>query len=127
MEDFVAVLSMVGTLLLMIAVFVGAYFVSKMVGKRYQGFSQSSKEQIKIIERKVIGKDQALLVVKIADKTLLLGATPHSVEKIEELDPHLFEEIETTAEQPLDFLSVWNRVLKRNHDSKGRSDDEAEN
>lgn len=114
-QEVMAVFSMIGTLLLMVAVFVAAYYVSKVVGKRYQNFAPSTKNGIEIIERKVIGKDQTLVTVRVANQIFLLSATPHHIEKLEELDATLFESLpEVQSNQALDFSSVWKSVLSKN-------------
>ncbi len=84
--DFLDILSVIFMLLLIIAVFVGAYFTSKFVGGKYQSSVTKGKSKIEIIERKNIGKDQFLLLVKIEDKTMFLGATPQNINKIDDVE-----------------------------------------
>ncbi|MEG1166172.1 MAG: flagellar biosynthetic protein FliO [Oscillospiraceae bacterium] len=106
------VVSIIGTILLMVAVFVGAYFVSKFVGKRYQpryGFQKN----IKILETTPIGKDRALMLVKAGEKVFLLGSTHSQFSLLSELDPQAFTE--TPEREPIikkDFVSAMRDAIK---------------
>ncbi len=111
MENWLEVLSMVGTLVLMLAVFAGAYFASRLIGKRYRPGVQGEKA-IRILERAPLGRDQSLLLVKTAGKFFLLGATPQHVEKICELDPEQLPSLEAAEQGPGDFLSVMREAWK---------------
>ena len=88
-QDFMTILTGIGTVVLMLAVFVGAYYFSKFISKKYQPKYGSAKN-IEIIERMVVGKDQSLALVKVLDKVFLLAFTAQSVTKIEEMDASLF-------------------------------------
>ncbi len=99
--DFLDVLSVILMLLLIIAVFIGAYFTSKFVGGRYQSSLSKGKSKIEILERRNIGKDQYLLLVKIGDKTMFLGATPQNINKIEDVELlDLEENLDDSNSQP---------------------------
>lgn len=114
-----AILSMVGTLLLIIAIFVGAYYASKAIGKKYQGLGPSMKDGMELIDRKPVGKEESLLVVKIGGRVFLLGATPYSIQKIEELDPTLFPDKPTLpTESNVNFGTVWKDVLQKHNKNR---------
>ncbi len=117
---FEEILSIVLMLLLVIGVFVAAYFTSKFVGGRYQTSMTKGKQRIDIIERKTIGKDQYLLLVKVEGKTLLLGATPQNVNKLDELELLPLDEGEDTdSTQTLStpkFSDIFKDMLKKNTD-----------
>ncbi|WP_099205307.1 FliO/MopB family protein [Scatolibacter rhodanostii] len=118
MENLMPILSSIGTLLLIVAIFVGAYYVSKYLGSRYQSFDSDKSGNIELIEKKAIGKDQSLLIVRIADKTMLLGVTPQSIQKIEELDSAQITEIRTSKLVVPDFNHVLKDVWKKATDGK---------
>lgn len=112
-EEVLRVLSVIGTLLLVLAVFAGAYYVSKIMAKRYQGFQSAVKGGIELIDRRNLGKDQALLVVRVAEKTFLLGVTPHHITKLEELDETFFPAVVPPTDGPPNFLDTWKEALKK--------------
>ena len=110
--DLKEIISMIGTIVLMIGVFVAAYYVSKFVGKNYKpryGFSR----KVTVIDSTNIGKDRSLLVVKAAGKVLLIGSTAHEFTLLSELDAEQFTDTPETPE-PLkkDFVSTFRDVLK---------------
>ena len=106
------VLSVAGTIVLMIAVFAAAYFVSKYVGRHYRPKYGSSKN-ITVMESTVIGKDRTLLLVKAGDKHLLVGATPNEFTTLCELDAEQLR-FETAVYETTqtDFVSTFRDVLK---------------
>lgn len=83
MEELYPILSAIGTLLLMLLVFYGAYRVSKLVGRRYQ---PSSGGSIRILQRQPLGKDRELILVQCAEKVYLLGVTDGSIRVLDEPD-----------------------------------------
>ena len=56
-QGVLTVLQGIGTLVLMLAVFVGAYYFSKFLSKKYQP-KYGDARNIEIIERMAVGKDQ---------------------------------------------------------------------
>jgi flagellar biogenesis protein FliO len=112
MNDWAEVLSIIGTVVLMLAVFVGAYYVSKYVGKHYQpghGFSKN----ITVLDSANVGKDRALLIVRVGEKAFLIGSAPQAFTLLSELDAEQFAAV--SAEAPpsqKDFLSVFRGVIK---------------
>ena len=122
-QDFTTILTGIGTIVLMIAVFVGAYYFTKFISKKYQP-KYGNARNIEIIERMAVGKDQSLALVKVSDKVFLLAFTAQSVTKIEEMDASLFpvnKDIEKTGEQ--NFMSIftdaYNNLLNKKNEGKG--------
>lgn len=102
---------MIGTIVLMIAVFVGAYYVSKFVGKRYQSHYNLS-ENLVILESQNIGKDRALIIVKAADKMFLIGSSPQQITLISELNPDELAETPLDLSERKDFSSFLRTAIK---------------
>ena len=103
--------SIVGFLLMMILIFVGAYYATKMLGKHYskQG---SSTGGIRVIDRLTLGRDRYLLIVEAGDKTLLLGVSQQHVDALAELDSMAFADL-PPVQGNTDFLSLLkNRIRK---------------
>lgn len=115
--------SMLGTLIMMIAVFIGAYFASKIVATRYQGASGSTKNSIEIIDRKMLGREQSLITVRTAGKVFLLGITAQQINKIDELDGSFFEESLTAIQAKPDFLNTLKFALKKTSSEKKEGED----
>ena len=127
-QDFMTILTGIGTIVLMLAVFVGAYYFSKFVSKKYQPKLGNAKN-IEIIERMPVGKDQSLALVKVSDKVFLLAFTAQSVTKIEEMDASLFPlntDIQKLGETS--FMSIFtdacNNLLNKKNEGKGEEGDE---
>lgn len=71
-------LSLLGILLVLLLVLAGCYLVTRWVGAGMPvGFGVPGiQRRLKVLERLPVGKDQALLVVRLADRTFLLGSSP---------------------------------------------------
>lgn len=113
MEELKTILTAVGMLLLMVAIFAGAYWAPRLIAKSYGGLNTFS-DKLRIVSRIALGKDQSLIVVKAADRMFLLGATPREISLITELDPADFPI--TSPEAPkltgASFSAVLKNVLK---------------
>lgn len=121
------ILSVMGTLVLTIIVFVAAYWVSKTVGRSYQSTSKSTKPNgIKMIDRHVMGKEQGLYLVQVGGRVFLIGATAQSIVKLDELDATLFPSESLASEQVAPFTDIWRRTMKKHvseQEKGGASDD----
>jgi flagellar biosynthetic protein FliO len=127
-QDFTTILTGIGTIVLMLAVFVGAYYFSKFVSKKYQP-KYGNARNIEIIERMAVGKDQSLALVKVSDKVFLLAFTAQSVTKIEEMDASLFPEntvVQNAGENNFMtfFTDAYNNLLNKKNEGKGDGKDE---
>ena len=112
MNDWSEILSIIGTIVLMIAVFAAAYFVSKYVGKHYKTNYGVSKH-ITVIESAIIGKDRSLLIVKAGEKAFLIGSTPNEFTLLSELDAQQFAaDSEDSVSAQKDFISTFRDVIK---------------
>lgn len=110
--DFMEVLSMAGTLVLMLAVFAGAYFVSKFVAKKYSPQAGASKN-LSIIESLLVGKDKSLLVVRAAERVFLIGSTSREFTFLSELNSEEFPISREKKPQNKDFRSTLRDVISR--------------
>lgn len=127
-QDITTILTGIGTIVLMLAVFVGAYYFSKFVSKSYQP-KYGRTRNIEIIERMPVGKDQTLALVKVSDKVFLLAFTAQSVTKIEEMDASLFpENSEASGAGETSFTTfftdAYNNLLNKKNEGKGDGNDE---
>ena len=103
--------SAMGILVLMLLIFVGAYYASKLMGKQYS-MQAATSSNIRVVDRLMLGRDRYLLIVEVGDKTLLLGVSPERIETLAELDPTLFSDISPIREDA-DFLSLLMKRIKK--------------
>lgn len=122
--EVVDIISAVGTILLMIAVFVGAYYVSKLVGKRYSitGSAGVSK-RVKVLESTAVGKDSSVIVIRAGEKVLLIGATPKELTFLSELDAESFPDIPEDNKPRQSFRSVLRSVMPGKNSGSGEGED----
>ena len=80
------VFTILGTLALIILIFVGAYWFTKLVGRHYGGRTAGQTSSMKVLERMVLGADSSLVIVRVKDKVLLLGIKQQRVTLLQELD-----------------------------------------
>lgn len=92
MDGILAVLSMV---VVLVVVLFGAYFTTRWLATNMGGGFQAQGEKLTVVSRLSLGREQQLLVVKIANRHVVLGYTPSQVNFITEL----------TAEESLAFFS----------------------
>lgn len=115
-EGIAALGSMIGFFIVMILIFVGAYYVSKMVGSSYSLQTVSSRE-MRIVDKLALSRDQYLLIVEAGEKALLIGVSPQHMETLAEFDGMDFTDAEPAPENK-DFLSLFiNRIKKQENHS----------
>ncbi len=121
-QDLSAILTGIGTLVLMLGVFVAAYYFSKFISKKYQPKNGLSRN-IEIIERLPVGKDQSLALVKVLDKVFLIAFSAQSVTKIEEMDASLLPENVDSQAGETNFMTfftdAYNNLLNKKNEGKG--------
>lgn len=101
------ILSILGTLFLMILVFAAAYFVSKWLAKGFPGGGlQRTGSRIRVLDRAMLGKDQSLMIVKADGRVYLLGVTSQQITKLDELDPEDYLADPAGGAGGADFKSV---------------------
>ena len=117
-----AFVSIGGVFFLMILIFVGAYYATKIMGRHY-GMQSSSSQEMRVVDKLALGRDQYLLIVEAGEKALLLGVTAQRIETLAELDSGVFADA-PPVQGNTDFLSIFkNRMQKpENQDSlKGKA------
>ncbi len=112
MEVLWSALSVLGMLLVMVAIFAGAYWFTKKFGGQYAQYGASGR-RIQILDQAATGRDQRLLLVRVADKVYLLSAGGTAVTKLDEYDGMLFpEDSEPQQPQSESFLHVLERAAR---------------
>ena len=120
MPEFISVL---GLLVVMVAVFAGAYWASKWLAQKYQGGTGCAHTRyVKVLERTVIGRDSALLLVQVGEKIYLLSTTAKQIERIAELSkedlPQIEQQEHSIVTQP-SFLSVLQKMAQKGANHNG--------
>ncbi len=113
-EEFNAFGSILGGVIFIILIFVAAYYVTKLVGKGYMGMGAAAKEMT-VIDKLVLGHDRFLLIVRIGEKTLLLGVTPQHIETLAELEGEQFSGL-PAPQGNTDFLTLLKNRLQKPQD-----------
>lgn len=114
------ILSAIGTLVLMIAVFVGAYYVSKLVARGYNLPGKGANEKrVSVLESTRVGKDSAIMVVKAGERVFLVGATPRELNLLSELDAESFPDTPAQGFQKQSFRAVLKGVLNGKNGASG--------
>ncbi|MEL7623580.1 MAG: flagellar biosynthetic protein FliO [Clostridiales bacterium] len=106
--------SIMGAVIFVILIFVAAYYVTKLIGKGYMGMGAAAKEMT-VIDKLALGHDRFLLIVRISEKTLLLGVTPQHIETLAELDGQQFSGL-TAAQGNADFFTLFKDRLQKRSD-----------
>lgn len=123
------------TVIFVLAMFVGilylTYVATKFIGKRYSVSGKSFKN-LKIVETVAIGADRQLVIIKTADKYLLLGSTAQQISLICELDENSISEEQNDASfQTMSFSEALKKVTKekffKNSDKEIESTEEQNN
>ena len=80
-------LSLLGILLVLLLVLGGCWLFTRWAGTGLSGsfLTPAAQRQMKVLERLAVGKDQALLVVRLADRYFLLGSSPSGFSLLAEL------------------------------------------
>lgn len=114
-----------GTLVMILLIFVGAYFATRFLGKKYsyrRGGGSSGK--IRMVDQLPLGPDRLVVIVQTGGKTLLLGVTSQHVELLEELDSSLFPQEEEPGDsgETFSFSSALQDALSswKANDHTGR-------
>ena len=81
------ILSLLGVLLILLLVLGGCWLFTRWAGTGLMGglAAPAGQRQLKVLERLPVGKEQALLVVRLADRYFLLGSSPSGFSLLAEL------------------------------------------
>lgn len=81
------ILSLLGILLVLLLVLCGCYLFTRWAGTGLSGrlVISAGQRRLKVLERLPVGKDQALLVIQLANRHFLLGSSPSGLSLLAEL------------------------------------------
>ena len=124
MEYWPQVLSVIGLLAVVLLVLVGAYCFTRWAGPNLSGglfAAGRGGRRLQVLDRAVVGRDQALLVVKAGQRYLLLGCTSAGLTLLAELTQEEGEiwDPPTPAEGPEEKRSPdFHALMQRLRDKK---------
>lgn len=100
------------TLAAMVVVLVLAYYTTKWLGKRMTVGSHTNI--IKVIDRVGVGQDKLLVVVKVGEKTMLVGMAGNSITKLCDIDDYSSLEQQLVRKDNNLFNAALKTALKKN-------------
>lgn len=106
-----AVVWILALLVLFAVVVICAYYATRLLGKRY-GMQNSGNGSIKILDRAYIGQDRQILIIQVANQTMLVGVTANGIEKLSDLDPN---QLPSLSEKPqtAPFQGLLDGLMKK--------------
>ena len=111
------VLSLLGILLVLLLVLGGCYLFTRWAGRGLGGTLGGGSTRMRVVERLAVGRDQALLVVRVADRYLLVGSSPNGFSLLAELTEEeggLWAPAEPTKDQPgMDFRELVRKLREK--------------
>ena len=112
------ILSLVGILAVLLLVLCGCWLFTRWAGTGLAGglVLPAGQRQLKVLERLPVGKDQALLVIQLANRYFLLGSSPSGFSLLAELTEEegalwTSASDDRPGRTPLDFQE-WMRKLR---------------
>ncbi len=108
-------LTIAGMLAAMVAILFAAYYTTRFLGKQYGGPGLAKNSRFQIADKIVLGKNQYLCVVRIAQKTLLISVTQNNISLLCELEDYQIgaEEGGDKSAANLFYQNFLNELKKR--------------
>lgn len=103
------ILSMIGSLLLIVLVLVLTYYATRWYARR--AGRASSGKYIRIIDRSALGAGASVTIVQVGERYYLLGVGDKSVNMLGELED--FEEREEAPPVPASVSQAFRKVLDK--------------
>lgn len=78
--------AVIGMLLVLILILIGAYFTTRIIGLQLlTGSVKDSQKKLAVVHRLQLGRDQQLAVVRVGNRHLLIGCTQTTISFITNL------------------------------------------
>ena len=110
-------LSLLGIILALLLVLGGCYLVTRWAGKGMGGGLGGGSARMRVVERLAVGRDQALLVVRLADRYLLIGSSSAGFSLLAELTEEegaLWSPGAQPADKPIvDFRELMRKLREK--------------
>ncbi|MDO5601201.1 MAG: flagellar biosynthetic protein FliO [Oscillospiraceae bacterium] len=116
-------LQSVGTMLLMLLLFAGilflAWYTTRLIARKSGPALGKNSANLQVVEKLSLGQDKCLLIVRAADKTLLLSAAGERIGLLCEIDPAA---LQSQGEPPLganpSFSELFGKLRKRREEKE---------
>lgn len=119
MSFFQDVLPLIFSVLAIVVILYVCYKFSKYLARRVN--VATSSNNIKILERAVLGQDKGLAVIEVCEKYYLIGFANNDIEILQELSDYRPAE---PSLEPNDFLNILKNTVKSKVGTKvGNKDD----
>jgi len=83
--------------LVMVAVLVAVYFVTKYISKKGGRFKS---RYIRMIDCIMVGRDKHVALIEVGDKTLLIGITNQSIQTLADINGETIKSCSDAAQEP---------------------------
>ncbi len=110
---FGAMVKMVSALVLvLVAVYAGLYLLKRLMNRRHGGVS--CEDALEVLKTVYLGPRKTVSLIKVADRSVLVGVTDHQVSMLTELDAEeTARALATTSETPrAESFESFGHVLK---------------
>ncbi len=107
-----------GMLVVMVLVFVGAYWASRILAQHYQGGGGRSGN-IKILERTAVGQGSWLVLAQVGKQIHLLGVTAKEIRCLATFPQEDIATIEPKSMSPISFQEILHSFKQGGGSSNG--------
>lgn len=117
MHDNTSMLSMAGAVLAVVCILLLAYWCSRMLSKTW--VKTSYGKHMKVIEQLHLGTDKQLLLLKIQDKTYLIGVSQSGIRMLTEVEGE-FEEMQMSHAEVPKFQEFLKKYAAQHQKKEGQ-------
>lgn len=111
MKVFESLFTILSTIAILVAVLLFTYISLKWMGQKLP--SQNTSGHIKVLDRMMLSRDKYLLLIKVAEKTMLVGVSTNSVEKICDIEDPEALLVAASAQPGSSFSDVLFETVKK--------------
>ena len=106
-----SIVKMVSALVIVIfSIYFGVYLLKKFMGRRYGGGSR--QKILEVLESTYVGPKKMVSLVRVADKSVLIGVTDQNISVLTELDAARTAELVAEETETLDRAAGFGGFLK---------------
>ena len=119
---FMPVIKMFSALVVvLVSIYVGVYLLRRTMGKKFSG--NRAQNALQVIETTFVAPKKSISLVRVADKSVLIGVTDQGISMLTELDSEataalLVDEVE--AEEAVSFADLLKSTARRVQDLSKR-------
>lgn len=107
----------IGTMLLMLLLFAGilflAWYTTRFIARKSGPVAGKNSANLQVLEKLSLGQDKCLLLVKAADKTLLVSAAGDQLRMLCEVEAAALRPQSEAALAPASFSELFGKLRKQ--------------